>query len=90
MKRASSIVNRMGPSPPVYPLRISAYSSSPENIRAPCSADSKMPSETLSFPSSTKISGPRVRFQPEWNPRSQDYWSDVLPEESLLRMSNSG
>ncbi|KAF3543830.1 hypothetical protein DY000_02007580 [Brassica cretica] len=35
---------------------------------------------------------PRVRvlFRPEWNPGSQDYWSDVLPRGSMLRMSNSG
>ncbi|KAF2574660.1 hypothetical protein F2Q70_00004491 [Brassica cretica] len=29
-------------------------------------------------------------FRPEWNPGSQDYWSNFLPKGSLLRMSNSG
>ncbi|KAF3558389.1 hypothetical protein F2Q69_00014125 [Brassica cretica] len=29
-------------------------------------------------------------FRPDWNPGSQDYWSDVLSKGSLLRMSNSG
>ncbi|KAF3500544.1 hypothetical protein F2Q69_00042908 [Brassica cretica] len=31
-----------------------------------------------------------IRFRPEWNPGSRDYWSDVLSKGSLLRMSNSG
>ena len=32
----------------------------------------------------------RVWLRPERNLRKQDYWSDVMPRGSLLRMSNSG
>lgn len=36
------------------------------------------------------LPGVIVWLRPEWSPGSQDYWSDVLPKGSLLRMSNSG
>ena len=32
----------------------------------------------------------RVWLRPEWNLRKQDYWSDVPPRGSLLKISNSG
>ncbi|KAF3540595.1 hypothetical protein F2Q69_00023293 [Brassica cretica] len=63
-------------------------SSSSGNIRAPGTTVSKMPTEAQSF----SVFGKKFRvwLRPEWNPGSQDYWSDVLPKGSLLRMSNSG
>ena len=90
--------NRTSPIPPVYPLHTRALRPHrlQDIIRTPeiPVLDENQRSKQHQIPVRCKGNwsspGFRIRFRPEWNPRLRDYWINVLPKGSLLRMSNFG